>query len=166
MHSTRRSASALIALAAFALLLLVPASALATQTIYVGKGVDHPRLGWLDSSAKSHFGKVGSYYKDSNYAGQTVYCWKFGTKLASGKYRLEMYSNSSHKVFTFVCNTAFYVTAKGVKVGTSRTTLKSKYPGLKTYAGSVYTRYTLGSKPYTDFYVKSGKVAQIVVRSK
>lgn len=165
MHSTRRSAPVLVVLAALALLLIVPASALATQTIYVGKGVDHPRLGWLDSSAKKHFGKVARYYKDPNYASPT-YVWKFGTRLSSGNYRLVMYSNSSHRVFTFICNTAFYVTAKGVKVGTSRTTLKSKYPGLKTYPGSVYTRYTLGTKPYTDFYVKSGKVAQIIVRSR
>lgn len=165
MHSTRRSASALIALAAFALLLLVPASALATQTIYVGKGVDHPRLGWLDSNAKSHFGKVGSYKRDPNYASPT-YVWKFGTRLSSGNYRLVMYSNSSHRVFTFICNTAFYVTAKGVKVGTSRTVLKAKYPSLTIHPGSTYTRYTLGSKPYTDFYVKSGKVAQIIVRSR
>ena len=166
MNSPRRTALTVVILVTLSLLLLAPAAALAKQTIYVGKGVDHPRLGWLDSKAKKHFGKVTVYYKDDNYANQVVYCWKFGAKLASGKYRLEMYSNGSHKVFSFVCNTAYYVTTKGVRVGTSEATLKSTYPKLKKYPGSVYTRYTLGSKSFTDFYVKAGKVAQIIVRSR
>lgn len=165
MKIWRRTLLPLAATGALAVLLVVPATAAATMTIYENRGVGTPRLGWLDSNAKKYYGHLASYSKDTSYP-TVVYLYKFGYKMANGRFPLEMRSNSSHRVFNFRCYSAYYVTTKGVKVGTAESTLKSKYSGkLRRIPGSTYTHYIMGSKPYTDFWVKNGKVSYIVVRS-
>jgi hypothetical protein len=77
-----------------------------------------------------------------------------------------MYSNRKRSVFTFVVNSSGYQTRKGIRVGSAEAALKSAYgTALKAYPGPVYTRYALGGRAGTDFYVKSGAVRRIVIRS-
>ena len=145
--------------------LIVPALAAALSIIiYVNSGVAGATLGMRDSTAAKKIGKVVKSGRDSSYEGQTVYYFYFGTK-SGGKYPIEMYSNSRHKVFTFVVNSYKYRTLKGVRVGTSEAALKKAYPGLKRHPGPVYIRYSLGTRTGTDFYVKSQRVQRIVVRT-
>lgn len=142
--------------------------ALASVTIYENKGVAKARLGMKDSTAKQHLGPVLAEWTDNNYATPS-YGYGFRTRLGYHHYALEMYGNSSHVVFEFACSAVFYVTTKGVKVGSTTTYLKSKYvTGLTRHPAGLYWRYTYGKRPYTDFYVKksTGRVFEIIVRSK
>lgn len=139
----------------------------AAVRIYEGKGVASARLGMRDSTAASKLGKVTRQYRDRSYAGRVVYRYCFGRKLRSGRYPLEVFSDKARKVFQFTANSGAYVTAKGIKVGSTAQALQDAYGSkLTKNSGSVYTRYTLGRAPATDFYVKSGKVTSIVVRSR
>ena len=162
-----RSAALMVSLAV--LVLGVSASvALASVTIHENKGVGKARLGMKDATAKRYLGRVLAKWTDNNYATPS-YGYGFRKRLGNHHYALEMYSNSSHKVFEFVCNRAYYVTSKGVKVGSKTAYLKSKYPtGLKRHPAGLYWRYTYGKKHFTDFYVKksTGRVFEIIVRSK
>lgn len=164
MTRTRRVAIGLVALA---LVASAASTAAAAVTIYEGKGVAAARLGMRDSTAASKIGKVTKAYRDRSYAGQVVYRYCFGRKLPSGRYPLEMFSNKSRKVFQFTANNGTYVTTEAIKVGSTESALKKAYGDrLSKNPGSVYVRYTLGTAPATDFYVKSGKVTSIIVRSK
>jgi hypothetical protein len=151
--------------AALAAALVFPAAAQAVTTIYVNKGIGSARLGMKDSTAKRKLGRVMKSGRDNNYANQVVYVAYFGKK-RSGKYALEMYSTRKHRVFTFVVNRAGYRTKAGISVGSAEAALLAAYPsGLTKYPGSVYTRYALGGRTGTDFYVKNGAVTRIVVRT-
>ena len=149
-------------------LALGASSALASVTIHENAGVGKARLGRTDKHDKAYLGKVTAYYVDAAYSSPT-YCYAFGKRLSYHRYALQMFSNSHHVVFEFACNTARYVTTKGVKVGSTKARLKSTYGSkLKRHAAGQYWRYTLGHKPYTDFYVKkaTGRVFEIIVRSR
>jgi hypothetical protein len=154
-----------VVLAAIVTMLAAPA-AQATVRIYVGKGVGKARLGMVDTTAMKYLGSHQPMRGDTDYNSRVVYVVDFGKK-SSGRYALEMLSNKSHKVFQFACNRAKYVTAKGIKVGSTESLLKSKYGSkLKRNATqAIYTRYTLGKHPYTRFWVKksTARVYQIIV---
>lgn len=142
-------------------------TALAAVRVYEGKGVASARLGMRDSTAAAKIGKVTKSFRDRSYAGRVVYKYCFGRRMSSGRYPLEMYSDKTRKVFQFTVNSSLYVTAKGVRVGSSEDALKGAYgDALVEHEGSVYKRYTLGRAPATDFYVKSDKVTSIVVRAR
>ena len=144
---------------------MFPVAAQAVVTVHVNKGVGSARLKMKDSVAKRKLGRVKKSGRDNNYANQVVYVAYFGKKRA-GKYALEMYSTRKHRVFTFVVNRAGYRTRAGVSVGSAESKLVAAYPtGLKRFPGSVYTRYALGGRTGTDFYVKNGVVSRIVVRT-
>ena len=158
----------LVALLTAVVLALGASSALASVTIHENAGVGKARLGRKDDANTAYLGKVTAYYEDTAYSSPT-YCYAFGKRLAYHRYALQMFSNSHHVVFEFACNTAKYVTTKGVKVGSTKARLKAKYGSkLKRHAAGQYWRYTLGNKPYTDFYVKkkTGRVFEIIVRSR
>jgi hypothetical protein len=160
-----RTARALAVVVLVASLMAPTGAYAAAAKIYVNKGIKLARLGQLDTTAASRLGRVVLKKRDSSYAGRVVWVRYFGAK-RGGKYALEMYSNKSRKVFTFVVNHGTYTTVKGIRVGSSEAALTAAYgSSLTSNPGPVYNRYTLGGRVGTDFYVRGGKVTKIVVRS-
>lgn len=154
----------LVVLATILTLLAAPAAPAAVR-IYEGKGVGKARLGMVDRTAMKYLGKHLAMQRDSAYANRVVYVTDFGRK-SGGRPALEMLSNASHRVFMFTCNSSVYVTANGVKVGSTESSLKSKYGNsLKRLARPIYTWYTLGRHPHTQFIVKKSthRVFQIFI---
>lgn len=149
----------LLVAVALATALVLPAEAMAAnKTITVNKGVSGATIGMKDSNAAKKIGTVKKHGKDDSYEGQTVYYFFFGSK-SGGKYAVEMYSNASHKVIGFVVNSKSYKTSKGIRVGSTVSTLKKKYPSLKKYG----SYYRFNKNPDTYFYIQSGKVSQIQI---
>lgn len=152
--------------------LLVPAVALATTYIYLGKGVGKTYIGQNAHTAATilspsyHFSK-----KDTSYS-YTVYHWYVGKKMSNGRYPIELYARSDRRIYRFQINSSSYPTTKGVRVGSAVTTssLRAKYPSLKgPFVSGTYKRYYLRHTSYTpdrytEFYCRNGKVAFIVVR--
>jgi hypothetical protein len=153
-----------VGLATF-LTLTAASLAQAQVTVLEGKGVGKARLGMTDTTAAKYLGKHQPIRKDTDYGSRVVYVIYFGTK-SGGRFPLEMLSKANHKVFMFTCNASKYVTSKGVKVGSTESALKAAYGSkLKRVAQSIYNRYTLGTHPYTRFWVKRStkRVSQIFV---
>jgi hypothetical protein len=162
----------LVAASTLVVALLVPAVALATTYIYLGKGVGKAYLGQNAHSAATilspgyHFSK-----KDTNYS-YTVYHWYVGKKMSNGRYPIELYARSDRRVYRFQINSSSYPTVKGVRVGSvgTATALRAKYPSIKgPYTSGTYKRYQLRHTSYTpdrftEFYCRNGKVAYIIVR--
>ena len=153
---------------AFAILLVLVVSsvAMAYVTIYCNAGVGRARLNMYDRTAASY---LGARYagRDRSYANQVVYKYVRGSRLSNGHYPLEIYSNKYHKVFTFSMNTNAYATyRKAIRVGSSEYALRRAYgSSLRRYPTSVYIRYSMGTRSGgTDFWVRGGRVKQIVVR--
>jgi hypothetical protein len=134
-----------------------------TGRIYENSGVKAARLGMTDSTAASKIGGKRKFVRDSSYD-TTVWAYFFGTK-SGGKYPVEMYSKGKHKVFEFVINCTTLKTSNGSRVGTAESTLVARYGSrLTKTVGPVYTDYHMGtSSGRTDFYVRNGKVQQIVI---
>lgn len=154
----------IVVLAALVAMLAAPA-AQAKVRIREGKGVGKAKLGMVDKTAMKYLGKHKAMKRDPAYGSRVVYMVDFGKK-HGGRYALEMLSNANHRVFMFTCNTATYVTAKGIKVGSTESRLKAKYGSrLKRFARPIYTWYKLGKHPFTQFIVKkkTHKVFQIII---
>jgi hypothetical protein len=157
-------ALALALVCVFVLAAAVPA--FAAVRIRENWGVSNAKLGMTDSAAIRVLGRPARSGRDTSYARQVVYYFYWGRRMSNGKYPLQMYSRGNRIVFTFICNSNAYATAKGIKVGSLEKTLTKAYgAALKRYRGSVYTRYALGGRTGTDFYVRRGVVTQIVVRT-
>lgn len=156
----------LIAIVLVCSLALFPTASFAAISgrIVENVGVKTAKLGMLDSTAAHRIGGSYKRSKDSSYAGQTVYVYKFGKK-SGGKFGLEMYSKGNRKVFTFVINSSALVTRNRTHVGTGESTLVSRYGSkLTKTVGPVYTDYFMGTRSgRTDFYVRNGKVHHIVI---
>jgi hypothetical protein len=147
----------------------------ATVTLYPGTGVGGARLGAADSSAVIALKKVLPLKVsrvDNNYAGQRVYEYFFGAPLAhkateAPHYPVEMYANKSHRVFIFEVNSPMFVTANGIKVGSTETQLRTAYvSALKKRTTPTYYIYWTGTMSNrTDFYVSrsSKKIARILI---
>jgi hypothetical protein len=160
----RRTVIAL-AVATIAFTLLGAPAAWAAVRINENAGVGAASLGNRDSVARRALGRCVSGV-DTSYEKQTVYYFYFGKRMRNKKYPLEMYSNRSHRVFTFVVNSPSYATAKGIGVGSRERTLTRAYGSALRHAkSSVYTRYYLGGRTGTDFWVRNGAVTQIVIRT-
>lgn len=144
-----------------------PGNTASKLVIHVNKGIGKATLGMSESQAVKAIGtKPSRSGKDTEYEGRLVYYKMYGKANAGGEYPLEMYSNKKRKVFMFVFNSTAYPTDEGTKVGSSEESLKQAYGSkLKSKSGRIYTHYWLGDKTGTDFYVKDGKVSQIIVRS-
>jgi hypothetical protein len=121
------------------------------------------KLGMRDSTAASKIGGSYKRLKDASYD-TLVWVYRFGKK-SGGKYGLEMYSKSNRAVFEFVINCNTLTTKNGTRVGTGEITLNNRYGSkLKKSVGPVYTDYWMGTRAgRTDFYVKDGRVKQIVI---
>jgi hypothetical protein len=140
-------------------------------TIHPGKAVDAVALGAPEAGAISQLSKVmqgkpSAAGKDTEYEGQTVYFAFFGTKNADNLYPLQVYSDVHRKVFIFEINSERFVTPEGVHVGSTEAELTKAYgaqlkPGKK---GRLYTKYTLGGRKGTDFFVRNQVVTQILIR--
>lgn len=132
-------------------------------------GLGNVQLGAADTVLKSSpFGlKLSLTGKDTEYEGQTVYYYFYGTKDANNNYPLQVYSDVNHKVIIFEINSPAYKTAQGIGVGTPEAALVKAYGSqlTKKQRGSIYIQYTLGGRKGTDFYVKGGKITQMLVRS-
>ena len=150
-----------------ALVALTVASIASATVIHEGKGAGQARLGQIDTSVARLLGKHTGLQRDPNYGSRVVYVTDFGTKRA-GRYPCEMLSNSTHRVFQFSFNSPVYVTARGIKVGSSEADLTSAYPGMKRSHTPKFDHYVLGARPYTDFWVLNStkRVYQVIVRSK
>ena len=111
--------------------------------------------------------KHGGLQRDPNYGSRVVYVVDFGTKKA-GRFPCEMLSDSAHRVFQFAFNSPAYVTAKGIKVGSSEAALTAAYSGLRRTHTPKFDHYVWGKRPYTDFWVLNStrRVYQVIVRSK
>lgn len=145
--------------------LLVPSTSLAATMIVENRGVGGARLGQRDAKAARGIGRVVRKKRDNSYENQVVWVYYFGRRVGRA-YAVQMYSNKRHIVFAFVINGSGYRTRKGIGVGSTESRLQSAYgSALRTYPGPVYTRYALGGRPGTDFYVKSGRVVRIMIRS-
>lgn len=147
--------------------LVIVSTAVAATVIHEDKGPGRARLGQIDTGAALFLGKHTGLQRDTNYGSRVVYLMSFGTKKA-GRYACEMLSNSNHRVFQFSFNSPAYVTAKGIKVGSSESQLTAVYAGMKRNHTTKFNHYILGKRPYTDFWVlnSSQRVYQIIVRSK
>lgn len=166
MKLARRTA----VLATLLVALSVATVAVATLNIYVGRGVGSTRLGWNDHTAAT---KISSPYhkwvRDTRYS-YTVYKWYVGPRMSSGKYPVVLLAKSDHRVFYYEINSSAYPTSAGVRVGSSMTTLRSKYPTASgPMTSGLYQVFTLkgsynGWVTYTKFYCKNGKVVSIQVR--
>jgi hypothetical protein len=155
----------LVVVMATAVTLVAASAAQAKVIIHEGKGVGKARLGMVDTTAAKYLGAHQAMQRDSNYGSRVVYVIEFGKK-TGGRYALEMLSNASHKVFMFTCNSAGYLTAKGIKAGSTESLLTAKYgSSLRRLPLSIYTWYTLGTHPYTQFIVKKSthRVFQIII---
>ena len=156
--------SCVLVAAVTVMLLIAPAAGYGiTGRIYENKGIRAARLGMKDSTAAAKIGGKRTRVTDSSYD-YTVWLYRFGAK-KSGKFPVEMYSKGKHSVFEFVINCTTLKTKNGSRVGTSEGTLASRYGStLKKSVGPVYTDYWMGTRSgRTDFYVKAGKVKQIVI---
>jgi hypothetical protein len=116
-----------------------------------------------DSKAAKKIGGKHKVHRDDDYD-YPVWLYSWGSK-TSGKYPLEMYSKGSHKVFEFIINGTKLKTKNGSKVGTKEATLVDRYGSKLTKdVGPVYTDYHMGPRTgRTDFWVRDGKVRQIVI---
>jgi hypothetical protein len=166
---SRRLSSYLLVLAiAFALVLEGGAPAFALVRIRENWGVSNAKLGMTDSAAVRILGRPAKSGRDTSYARQIVYSYCWGKRLRNGKYPLQMYSRGNRLVFQFTVNSNAYVTAKGIKVGSSEASVKKAYGTAlkrKKPIGSPYTTYSLGGRTGTDFIVLRGVVTQIIVRT-
>jgi hypothetical protein len=146
---------------------LTAASLAGAAIIHEGKGPGQARLGQIDTSAALLLGKHGGLQRDPNYGSRVVYVVDFGTKKA-GRFPCEMLSDSAHRVFQFAFNSPAYVTAKGIKVGSSEAALTAAYSGLRRTHTPKFDHYVWGKRPYTDFWVLNStrRVYQVIVRSK
>jgi hypothetical protein len=146
---------------------LTAASLAGAAIIHEGKGPGQARLGQIDTSAALLLGKHSGLQRDPNYGSRVVYVVDFGTKKV-GRYPCEMLSDSAHRVFQFAFNSPAYVTAKGIKVGSSEAALTAAYSGLKRTHTPKFDHYVWGKRPYTDFWVLNStrRVYQVIVRSK
>jgi hypothetical protein len=146
-------------------LLLTPSVCFGALTgrIYENKGIKAARLGMKDSTAAKKIGGKRKLVRDSDYA-FTVWEYFFGTKKA-GKYPVAMYSKGNHKVFEFEINGTGLKTSNGSRVGTAESTLVARYGSrLTKLVTPTYNDYRMGtSSGRTDFWVKNGKVQQIVI---
>jgi len=126
-------------------------------TIYVNSGVSGAKIGMKDTTASKKLGKVKKKKKVTAYGGQT---WvRFYGKKSKGKYALEMYSNTDHKVIAFVANSKKYVTKKKIHVRSTSKSLRAKYKSkLKKEAGGYYLK---GKVARTHFEVSKGKITSI-----
>ena len=135
--------------------------------ININKGIGSIELGINEQNAikllKTKPIKTGV---DKEYEGQTVYYSFFGEKNIDNIYELEIYSDVNKKVFIIVINSPSYCTKEGLSIGsTEQDLLKIYSKNLKrTKAGKIYTKYSLGNKRGTDFYVKNEKITQIIIR--
>jgi hypothetical protein len=147
--------------------LLLAAMAAGAVVIHEGKGPDRARLGQIDSAAARYLGKNTGLQRDPNYGSRVVYLISFGKK-QGGRYACELLSDSKHRVFQFSFNSPAYVTAAGIKVGSSESELTAAYGGMKRTHTTKFNHYVWGKRPYTDFWVlnKTQRVYQIIVRSK
>lgn len=138
------------------------------QTLKPGQAVGAVQLGQSDAILKqAPFGlQLSKSGKDTEYEGQTVYYSFFGPKDQNNSYALQVYSDLKHKIFIFEINSASFKTDTGIHVGSSEADLIKAYgKALKKQArGRIYLKYSLGNRKGTDFYVRQGKVTQILIR--
>jgi hypothetical protein len=150
-----------------ALVLCVPSVSFAgiKGRIVEGVGIKTAKLGLHDSTDAPRIGGPYKRAKDTSYANQTVWRYRFGSKMSTGKYPVEMYSHGNHHVFTFVINAKALVTSNGTHVGTSESALTSRYGSrIKKSVGPVYTDYFMGTRSgRTDFWVLNGVIHHIVI---
>lgn len=143
-------------------------SALAAPMV-PGQSVGSIALGSHDKVLNNQsFGlKLSKKGKDTEYEGQTVYYYYFGTKDKNNAYPIQVYSDIKHKIFIFEINSPKYSTPKGIHVGSSEKELNAAYGKSlkKQKRGRIYTKYSLGGRKGTDFYVKKGVVTQILIRN-
>jgi hypothetical protein len=166
MKIGKRSRFAITAAAAAAM--LFASGATAALVVHEGKGPGAARLGQLDSKAAGFLGKHGALQRDANYGSRVVYWINFGARMPGGRYPCEMLSDSQHRVFQFSFNSPAYVTAGGIRVGSSEAKLKAAYPLIASSRTPKFTHYVWGKRPFTDFWVlnQTQRVYQIIVRAK
>jgi hypothetical protein len=144
-------------------------TALAVLYVYPGKGVGSARTGQTYANAAKRISSRYKTVRDRRYS-YTVYRTYVGRRMSNGRYPIELYSKSNRRVFRFQINSGSYPTKKGIRVGSSQKSIKSKYSSAKgPYTSGTYKRYTIKHKiysyaTYTDFYCRGGKVKFIVVR--
>lgn len=174
-RQSRRSLILLVVAATVVASLSSVAFAASKYTIVVGRGVGNAVLGKQASYNISKLGRPSKSVTNSQYPNpfgkgrRTVYIYYWGKRIGSGRYPLHMYaiktSAGSKTVFNFTAYGRAYKTAAGISVGSTESALKRAYPSdLARKPGSTYTRYIRGKGPYTEFWVKSGKVFSITVR--
>jgi hypothetical protein len=142
-------------------------AATATVVIHEGQGPGRARLGQIDSKAAGYLGKHTTLQRDPNYGSRVIYWISFGAK-RGGRYPCELLSDSKHRVFQFSFNSSTYVTAGGIRVGSSESQLQAAYIEAKRIHTPKFNHYISGKRPYTDFWVlnTTHRVYQIIVRSK
>jgi hypothetical protein len=157
MRPSKRFAE--VAAIALVIVLVAPAFAHAA-TIYVNSGVSGAKLGMKDTTAAKKLGKVkkGPVH-DTEYGG--IYWVRYFGARSHGKYALELYSNSKHKVVSFVINSSKYVTKKKIHVGSSVAALKKAYGSSLHKASDNYS--LSGSSGQTVFNFSKGKITSIWV---
>ena len=151
-----------------ALLNALPAVAAPHKLIQPGVAVAGIKLGSADTLLKQNpFGlKLSRSGKDTEYEGQTVYYYFYGQPDADQNYPLQVYSDVQHKLFIFEINSPAFRTPEAIGVGSSEADLLKAYGARlkKQQRGRIYTRYSLGERVGTDFYVRKGVVTQLLVR--
>ncbi len=144
---------------------LLATSASAAVTVYEGKGVGKTRLGWNDKKTAKAISSKYKMTKDTSYS-YVVYHWYVGKRMSNKRYPIELYAKKNHKVYRYHVNSPSFVTARGIKVGSSVESLREAYDnesGPRT-SGNYKVFRIKHSASYTEFYCKGGKVNFIVIR--
>ena len=132
--------------------------------IVMNEGIGEAKLGMNDLDGIKLLKLKTAKFRSIKNKRQTIYIYSFGKK-TNNNYSMEIFSDDTRSIFKFVVNSTEYSTPDGISVNAGEKKLLQTYGKLlkKAKYGNAI-KYITGPKKGTDFYVKGGKVVQIVIK--